>query len=57
MKLGNGGVGRPEFTVLNLSCSGRTEYGLSKSSLITIFSAILVGLQTLYNDARTQHTT
>jgi len=30
MKFGNDGVGRPEFTALNLPCSGRTEYGLSK---------------------------
>jgi hypothetical protein len=40
----------PLFTILNLSCSGRTENGLCISSLITTFSAILIGLKTLQND-------
>jgi hypothetical protein len=33
------------FTVFNLSCRGRTEIGLSISSLMTIYSAILIGLE------------
>jgi len=35
------------ITSLNLVCIGCTENGLSNGSLITIFSAILIGLKTL----------
>jgi hypothetical protein len=50
----NGAAGRHLFTVLYLSCSG-TKNALSISSLITIFSATLVGLKTLPNAEGTQH--
>jgi hypothetical protein len=33
------------FTILNLSCSGGKENGLSNRSLISILSAILIGLE------------
>jgi len=39
------------FTILYLSFSGRTENGLCINSLITIFSAILIGLETLMKGA------
>ena len=35
------------ITVLNVAYSGCTENGLSSSSLITVFSAILIGLKIL----------
>ena len=53
--LGNVEIGQTLLTVLNLSCSGRIQNGLSNGSLITIFPAILFGLQTLYYDKGRQH--
>jgi hypothetical protein len=43
--LGNGVVGRPSFTIFNLSCSEGAENILSNSSVISIFAATLIGLK------------
>jgi len=45
IKLCNGGAGRPLFTILNLSCSWRTEIWLSNSFLITTISESVSGLE------------
>jgi len=43
----NCGIGRPLFTVLNLSYSGLTENRLSNNYLLNIFSAIYISLNAL----------
>jgi len=43
--LGNGAVGRHLFIIFNLFCSGRAENVLSNSSVISIFSATLIGIK------------
>ena len=50
-----GEVGLYLSTILNLSRSEHTENVLSNRILITIFSAILIGLKTLQNDEDRQH--
>jgi hypothetical protein len=51
----NGAVGPHLFIILYLSCSGIQKNGLSNSSLITVFSAILIFLKTLQNGESRQH--
>lgn len=55
IKFSSGGVGPPLFSVRNLSYNGGTENVLPNIYLITLFSAILIGLKGLLNDEGRQH--